>query len=162
MDNRSEKTISRAIFVHLLICPWFMSLSSPVSPASLIFASLTSPFVLKRILFSFPATSGWTIGQKTPLEGQSLIYHRIHPSFMSLSSPVTPSSFAILLRSALLSSRNKFILSGPPPEPRKVHRKLHWREALRKESLKSTFLFSIWTFSSKEQSLGSDSAAWFG
>ena len=80
--------------------------------------------------------------------------------------PCHPLIFWCSLLSALLSSRNKFILPGPPisrpPEPRKVHRKLHWREALRKESLKSTFLFSIWTFSSKEQSLRSDLAAWFG
>ena len=88
-----------------------MSLSSPVSPASLIFASLTSPFVLKRILFSFPATNGWTIGQKTPLEGQSLIYHRIHPSFMSLSSPVTPSSFDLPF--STLSFRPEISLSCP-------------------------------------------------
>ena len=163
MDNRSEKTISRAIFgssfdFHLIYEP-----IEPCQPR--IFDFRFSPLSFR------PETNTLLLPDHQRMDNRS--ENPIRRSIIDLSpdspfiyEPIEPCHPLIFCLSALLSFRNKFILPGPPisrpPEPRKVHRKLHWREALRKESLKSTFLFSIWTFSSKEQSLRSDLAAWFG
>ena len=129
MDNRSEKTISRAIFgssfdFHLIYEP-----IEPCQPRIFDFRFSPLSFRPETNTLLLPDHQRMDNRSENPIRRSIIDLSPDSPFIYEPIEPCHPLIFWCSLLSALLSSRNKFILPGPPisrpPEPRKVHRKLH-------------------------------------